>query len=98
MTRSKTSQSKHDVEVRKIAKHYERKGYNVRADVRGYPQPRTIGGYRPDVIAKRGREQKIVEVETPDSVGSARDRAQQQAFRQIAHRNVNTTFTRKIIK
>ena len=65
--RGKRSQSKHDAEVRRIAKELKDKGYEVQADIRGYDKPDTIGGLRPDVIAKKGVERKIVEVETSES-------------------------------
>ena len=96
--RSKTSQSKHDTEVRRIAKDLKNKGYEVKADVKGYSQPKTVGGYRPDVVATKGKQRKIVEVETTESVSSARDQAQQSAFRSAASRSKNTTFSRKIVK
>jgi len=96
MSRSKRSQSKHDAEVRRIARELVNKGYNVEADIRDFTQPKTIGGHRPDVIAKKGSERKIVEVETPDSKDSARDQKQKQAFRQAAKRSKNTTFRRII--
>ncbi len=96
MARSKRSQSKHNAEVRRIASQLQRKGYDVEADIRGYSQPGTLGGYRPDVVASKGSERKIVEVETPDSVNNARDVAQQKAFRQAANRSKNTTFRRTV--
>ena len=77
MARSKRSQARHDAEVRGIAEDLKRKGYDVEADFKGFPQPPTIGGYRPDVIARKISEKRIVEVETPDSVGSTRDGKQQ---------------------
>ena len=98
MPRSKQSQSKHDAEVRRIANGLERRGYTVKADVKGFPQPNTIGGYRPDVVATKGSERKIVEVETPDSVGSTRDQNQQSAFRKAAEKSVNSTFIKKVTK
>ena len=55
-------------------------------------RPDTVRGYRPDVVATKGRERKIIEVETPDSVDSARDRGQQAAFRQAAKQSKNTSF------
>ena len=94
--RSKQSQSKHDAEVRKTARRLERQGYDVQADVAGFRQPDTLGGYRPDVVARKGRQRKIVEVETPESVDSARDRGQQRAFREASKRSKNTTFSRKV--
>ncbi len=95
--RTKGSQSRHVAEVQRIARKFDREGYKVQADISGVPQPKTIGGYRPDVIATKGRERKIVEVETTESVNSARDRAQQKAFREAAKRSVNTTFRRTVV-
>lgn len=96
--RSKGSQSKHDAEVRRVAKDLERKGYDVEADVTGYPRPPTIGGLRPDVVARKGVERKIVEVETSESRSTPRDVEQQRAFRQAANRSKSTTFRRVVVK
>ena len=96
--RSKTSQSKHDAAVRRIAKGLKTKGYEVRADVQGFAQPRTFGGYKPDVVATKGKHRKIIEVETTESVSSARDCGQQTAFRRTANRSKNTIFRRDIVK
>ena len=96
--RSKGSQSKHDAEVRRVAKDLENKGYKVKADVRGYQKPDTIRGLRPDVVATKGTQRKIIEVETSESKSSARDLQQQRAFRQAANRSKNTTFRRVVVK
>lgn len=96
MDRSKSSQSKHDAKVRQISRDFEEKGFNVKADIEGYSKPETIRGYRPDVIAQKGSQRKIVEVETPDSLKSTRDLKQQQAFRQEAKNSQNTTFRRNV--
>lgn len=96
--RTKRSQSKHDTEVRRIAKDMQAKGYDVQADVAGYSKPDTIGGYRPDVIARKGVERKIVEVETSESRNTARDLGQQSAFRKAANRSKHTKFRRVIVK
>ncbi|MCH8874169.1 hypothetical protein IH824_15600 [candidate division KSB1 bacterium] len=56
--RAKRSQAKHDIEVKRIAKELEKNGYKVKADSRGYSKPETIGGYRPDVVAQKGKEKK----------------------------------------
>ncbi len=96
--RSSRSQSKHDAKVRQIAKGLEKKGYAVKADIKGYPKPATIGGFRPDVVAKKGTERRIVEVETSDSVNSARDLGQQQAFSRADKRSRNTKFSRAVVK
>ena len=96
MTRKKQSQSKHDAKVRNIARDLTAKGFEVQADLKGYKKPDTINGYRPDVVAKKGKQKRIIEVETPDSVNSARDVKQQKAFRNAANRAANTTFRRTI--
>ena len=96
MSRSRRSQSKHDTKVRSIARKLEKQGFDVKADIPGYVQPDTIRGFRPDVIGIKGRQRKIHEVETQDSVDSARDQSQQRAFRQAADQSKNTTFKRTI--
>ena len=96
MGRSKRSQSKHNQQVRKIAEKLEGSGYNVKADIPGYKQPDTIGGYRPDYVATKDGKRVLGEVETPDSVDSSRDQKQQKAFEQAAKRSKNTTFKRTI--
>lgn len=96
MARSKRSRSKHDAKVGKVARKLEWQGFKIQADISGYSRPDTIGGYRPDVVGRKGREKKIVEVETPDSVDSARDTKQQQAFRREAKRSEHTTFRREV--
>lgn len=94
--RPKRSQSKHDAEVRREANRLDKAGYDVKADLKGYPQPDTIGGFRPDVVGTKGKQRKIIEVETPESVDSARDTKQQKAFRDSAKRSTKTTFRRKV--
>lgn len=96
MARSKRQQSKHDAQVRQTAEGLQRRGYDVTADISGFKKPDTIGGFRPDVVAKKGWERVIVEVETPDSVNGARDQAQQKAFKAAAARAKRTTFQRKV--
>ena len=98
MTRSRTSQTKHDRAVQTEATRLKNQDYKVKADVKGFPRPDTVRGYRPDVVATKGRERKIIEVETPDSVDSARDRGQQAAFRQAAKQSKNTSFRTKLTK
>ena len=98
MARSKKSQSKHNTRVREVARQYEKQGFDVKADISGFSKPGTIGGYRPDVVAKKGRQRKIVEVETSDSVDRARDVKQQQALRRAADRSLGPTFRRVTVK
>jgi len=94
--RTSSGQSKHDREVKQLAKGYKDKGYQVQADITGYSKPLTVGGFRPDIIAKKGGQETIVEVETPDSVDSARDVKQQSAFQEWASQDPKQHFKRKI--
>ena len=96
--RIKQQQSKHDARVRKDAEAFKRQGYDVKADVSGFAQPGTIGGLRPDIVATKGSEKIIEEVETRDSVDSAWDQKQAEAFQAAADRSKTTRFVRKIVK
>ena len=93
--RSKRQQTKHDQAVQKSAEYYEKQGYDVQADISGYEKPETINNRRPDVIAKKGVDEVILEVETKDSVG--KDKAQQKAFEDYADAHKNARFRKKII-
>ena len=94
--RTASGQSRHDRAVRKIADKLANDGCRVKADVPGYSRPDTIdnrdggGRRRPDIIARRGRSTRIVEVETADSYDA--DRRQHKVFRDYADRRKNTTF------
>jgi len=92
--RDKDSQSKHDKKVQSLAKNLEKQGFSVQADIPGYDKPTSFAGMRPDVIGRKGKERKIYEVETSDSVDTARDQKQQEKFKQVADRNPKTTFKR----
>ncbi|MCH7728971.1 MAG: hypothetical protein IH991_21180 [Planctomycetes bacterium] len=98
MVRTKTNQSSHDVLVRKLAKQLENAGHTVSADVSGYAKPKTFYGMRPDIIAEKNGKRRIVEVETPDSLNTARDLKQKKIFAGIAKRSEKTTFMRKVTK
>ena len=74
---SRNKESKHDKTVRRSAGGYKGKGYSVSADVQGYRKPKLIGGRRPDLIARKGSREVVVEVETPSS--HKRDSSQQEA-------------------
>ena len=96
MARSKQQQSKHDAKVLQVAEGLSRMGYKVEADLAGFSRPDTINGFRPDVVARKGWDRIIVEVETRDSLNTARDQAQQRAFKAAADRAKRTTFQRKV--
>ena len=79
------ARNRHNRTVRKVAGGYRSQGCRVRADVSGYPQPRTYRRRRPDVVARRGRDVVMVEVETRKSAHS--DAGQRQVLRKFARRN-----------
>lgn len=80
--RTKAGQEVHDAKVAEIARRLARSGYRVLADLPGHPQPPVLNGYRPDVIAQKGRRTLVREVETRSTV--AADKAQQQGLRRWA--------------
>jgi len=97
MTRkSKASQTKHDKMVRKVAGGYKSQGWRVQADVPDYNKPRTIFGRRIDVIARKGKKERLVEIETPSSY--SKDKVQRNAFKRFASLNKKRRFRTKITK
>lgn len=94
--RSKHDQTKHDRGVKASAEYYRRQGYKVDADIEGYRQPESFNGRRPDVVARKGQDRVLLEVETKSSLES--DRAQQDAFRRYANSHKRTRFRRKLVK
>ena len=95
--RTQASQTKHNQKVSQEAEQYKRKGYKVSADLRGYSKPPRKGSYIPDIVAVKGKEEIIIEVETPDTVNSERDHKQQGAFLR-ATRRPGVKFTRIVTK
>ncbi len=95
--RTPSSQSKHNKEVKRLAIEYKDKGYKVEADITGFQQPNTVSGFRPDIRAKKGGQETIVEVETLDSVDSTRDTKQQDAFQDWASQDLKHHFKRKVV-
>ena len=92
--RSPQSQSKHDKKVSSEARNYRRRGYGVKADIAGFPQPHHIGGHRPDIIAKKRGHETAVEVETRDSVDSSHAQAQNKAFTRARQRDPKKHYRR----
>ena len=87
--RSKTEHRKHDAEVRRQAEKLKAQRFDVKADLLGWEKPHTIGGRRPDVYGKKGKQEKVREVETEDSLD--KDQEQRQKFRDWADRSDNRT-------
>lgn len=92
--RTKTGQKKHDSAVLKTAQWYENNGYKVKADLPDYAKPKKIGGFIPDLIVKKAKVEKVIEIETKQS--DKIDQEQQTAFKQYAKKN-NIEFKKKVI-
>ena len=97
MIRTRNTKSKHDKEVESQARKYNSMGFKVHADIKNWPRPATIHGYRPDVTAIKPTNSIVVEVETTDSVNTKRDLNQRKAFRRWASKSVNRLFKRIVV-
>ena len=96
--RSKRNQTCHNASVKRSADMLSSYGWKVKADIPEYPRPKSIcvdnQCRRPDIIATKGREKRIIEWETPDSY--EKDRDQHTVFRKYARRSNNTHTSIKI--
>jgi hypothetical protein len=96
-TRSKASQSKHNKKVRSIAQSYRKKGWNVKADIPGFPKPTPIGKKKrvPDIEATRPGTRHIVEVETKETYEADKD--QRASFKRSAKKRKRTKYIEEIV-
>lgn len=78
----------HQKGVRTTAKKHDQKGWNVRADISGWPQPSVIAGRRPDVVATKRGSRRIIEIETSRNAHDD----QHTSFRRHAAQKSNTVF------
>jgi len=90
--RSSYRQNKHNSYVRQLANSLDRRGWNVKADIKGFEQPNPIGEKSkiPDILAENKEAKKIIEVETPDSI--TKDKKQHETFRRSAAQQNRTSF------
>jgi len=84
------TESPHDKKVKRIAAAFWGRGYDVRAAVSGYDRPKPIRGRIPDVVARKGRTTKIIEVETYQSFPRHKD--QRDILRDYANGRSRTHF------
>jgi hypothetical protein len=96
MSRPKRGQAEHDREVRRVANEYLGKRYKVLADLPNWEQPDTIRGLRPDLNVKKKGHETLIEIETPESVESARDEKQKKTFKQWSKKSEHRHFRRII--
>jgi hypothetical protein len=76
------AKTKHDTAVEKTAKKLKKEGFNVKADVPGFRQPPNMGGCRPDIYAEKGKDKRIIEIETSKS--KTTDKSQQMCLKKQA--------------
>ena len=90
MKRSKHAQTCHNGSVFKRAIGLESNGWSVKADISGFKRPPILNGARPDIIAKKGKKIRIIEVETPDT--RFRDRPQHRKLREYTRNHKRMEF------
>lgn len=93
--KTKTGQRKHDNAVLRSAVWYKNHGYKVKADLPGWKKPKTISGFIPDLIAKKGKKEIVKEIETKDT--NRKHKKQHEAFKEYASRKRNRKFKKKIV-
>jgi hypothetical protein len=80
--RDQIEESLHYLIISVLAESLEREGFAVATDHvarRGLP-PAAIGGFVPDIVARRGGDTRLIEVETQATLRSTRTRAQLEAY------------------
>ena len=82
--------------MKQLARELKKQGYGVQADIEGYETPKPVGkdGHIPDIYAKKGSKEKIIEVDTPGT----EDPAQLSTFRRSAAQRKNSEFQHVITK
>jgi len=97
MARGRKKQRKHDAKVKREADKLKRKGWKVKADLRGYSKPKPIGKDKrvPDVVARKKGATRIIEVETKDTL--VKDKAQQSTFKRSAAQKKRTTYKTVVV-
>lgn len=93
--RTKAGQRRHDLSVLRSANHYKGRGFKVKADLPNFVKPKKIKKFVPDLIAKKGEKEIILEIETQGT--NEKDKEQQQAFREYAGKSKGKTFKKKVI-
>lgn len=78
----------HQKGVRKTAREHDQNGWNVKADLRNWPQPPTVASHIPDVVATKRGSRRIIEIEISEGAHGS----QHTAFRRHAGQKSNTVF------
>lgn len=86
--RGANAQHAHDQAIDELAERYQSEGWRVWADIDGWPTPPSVEGRRPDIVARDGDGQLIVEVETDRDA----DTTQHEKFRRAASDDPDAQF------
>jgi hypothetical protein len=91
-------QGKHDRAVAVQTSWFANNGWPiVYADLPNLAKPPKIGGFIPDVYARHGINECVVEVETLDSVNSDQAKQQKLVFQQWAMQSPARRFIQKVV-
>ncbi len=90
--RSPKDQTRHNAKVRQVANQLKENGWEVEADLPGFDNPTSIGKENriPDVVARKRGAERIIEVETSDTM--EKDKKQHETFRRRAAQKKRTSF------
>ena len=98
MIRTKEGQKKHDDGVALFAISLIKNGWSlVRSDLPGNIKPPQIGDHIPDIYARHGIEEVIIEVETNDTENSSHSLEQYAVFRAWAKQSSSRQFLLKVV-
>lgn len=88
--RTLRNQTCHNNSILRRAVGLETNGWKVQADIPDFKRPPVMNHARPDIVARKGKQTRIIEVETPDS--RFRDRPQHKKLREYARNHKRTEF------
>lgn len=76
--------------LKELINEYSNQGYEIFADFQGYPRPRIIGNFRPDLIAKRGDREVIIEIASRSEMDKIKTKMEKLA--EYADKNKDIRF------
>ena len=65
--------------ISQLAREYSERGYEVLTELPGFSSPSPVGGWRPDLIIRKGDEVIIVEVKTSETIKTSKEKVQHLA-------------------
>lgn len=95
--RSYSESKLHKKAIELTAMKYIEHGYRVMADhIKSFQTPETIGVIKPDLIVEKNGFKGIIEIETPSTIGTKRDKMQRKYFSRWANKTSKRFFEREI--